>query len=107
SALGHATLEECPVGDACRDPTTWSAALETHFAMLATRCRTISTTTRRNARNNWRVLFRAAAAHGLLAAPLPPRLLSRPRRRSFESQQRQNAPHQTNYRLQNRPRPFG
>ena len=77
-ALGHASPEQCPVDAACREEATWAKALETHFATLETQGRTISAVTRRNTRNNLRVVLTAAEAHGLLTAPLPPRLLARP-----------------------------
>src|SRR4051794_12188517 len=78
TALGHASPEQCPVADACREEARWLQALETHFATLTGQGRTISGTTRRNTRNNLRVLFRQAEAHGLLQVPLPSRLLPRP-----------------------------
>src|SRR5262247_1943773 len=74
-ALGHATLAQCPVDAACRDPATWTPLLETHFQALETQGRTISAETRRNTRNNLRVVFRQAEEHRLLPAPLPARLL--------------------------------
>ena len=52
AALGHPALEQCPVGDACRDPQAWTAALETHFAALTAQGRAVSASTRRNTRNN-------------------------------------------------------
>jgi hypothetical protein len=107
SALGETTPDHSSVGEACRDPTAWAAALETHWRTLEAQGRTISAITRRNTRNNLRVLFRAAEAHGLLQVPLPPRLLTKPRRMSFESQQRRTAPYQTTYHVQDGPRRFG
>ena len=106
-ALGHASLEACPVGDACLDPATWRAALETHFQALEAQGRAISAATRRNTRNNLRVVFRLAEDSGLLAAPLPPRLLMKRKRDDFALQQRQTAPYQTTYHIADSPRHFG
>jgi integrase len=107
TALGQPSLEQCPVDAACREPATWAQALEDHFRVLTAQGRTISAATRRNTRNNLRVVFRLAEAHGLLAAPLPPRLLSKPRRGVFERQQRETSPYQTTYSPQTGPRYFG
>jgi integrase len=98
SALGYASPDQCPVGDACRDPATWGPALETHFAALTAQGRTISAVTRRNTRNNLRVLFRLAEAHGLLTAPLPPRLLKAPQREGWRRAQRGTTPYPETYR---------
>jgi hypothetical protein len=106
AALGQGTLEACPVEGACQDPATWTATLEAHFRALETQGRAISAATRRNTRNNCRVLFRLAEAHGLLQAPLPPRLLTKPRRKSIERQQRATAPYQTISHPQTGPRCF-
>jgi hypothetical protein len=97
AALGAASPEQCPVDTACRDPGAWAAALETHFQALETQGRTISAVTRRNTRNNLRVLFRQAEAHGLLPAPLPPRLLARTVREPWRRQQRATAPYPATY----------
>jgi hypothetical protein len=100
TALGHASPEQCSVDAACREPATWTDALETHFQALEAQGRTISAVSRRNTRNNLRVVFRLAAAHGLLTAPLPPRLLTSRGRRLFLRQQQETAPYQTTYRQQ-------
>jgi hypothetical protein len=107
AALGAATLGECQVDAACRDPAAWTHALETHFTTLTAQGKTITATTRRNTRNNLRVVFRQAEACGLLAEPLPARLLTKPRRRVFQHQQRETAPYQSTYRPQTGPRRFG
>ena len=107
AALGQTSLDECPVDAACRDPATWTAALETHFAWLEAQGRTISAVTRRNTRHNLRVVFRLAEASGLLTQPLPPRLLTKPKRDDFRRQQRATAPYQSTYRPQTGPRRFG
>jgi hypothetical protein len=105
-ALGQSTPEECPL-DSCRDPTTWTVALETHFQAIEAQGRTISAATRRNTRNNLRVIFRLAAAHSLLDKPLPQRLLTKPKRVDFQHQQWATAPYQTTYHPQTGPRYFG
>jgi hypothetical protein len=74
-ALGHGSIDVALVDDACRDPARWTKALETHFATLEAAGQVVSPITRRNTRNNLRAVFRAAEAQGLLAAPLPSRLL--------------------------------
>jgi integrase len=107
SALGTPSLDACPVDAACRDPVIWTDTLEAHFQALTAQGRTISAATRRNTRNNLRVLFRLAETHGLLTAPLPPRLLMKRKRDDFALQQRQTAPYQTTYHIQGSPRHFG
>ena len=107
AALGAASLDECQVEGACRDPAAWTQALETHFQTLTAQGKTISATTRRNTRNNLRVVFRQAEAGGLLAAPLPARLLTKPRRRVFKRQQRETALYQSTYCPPTGPRRFG
>ena len=37
SALGQTTPDQYPMGEACRDPPTWAAALETHLRALRRR----------------------------------------------------------------------
>lgn len=98
-ALGAVSPEACTVDAACLDPATWAKALETHFATLETQGRTISAVTRRNTRNNLRVLFRQAEANGLLGKPLPPRLLPvRPNLEAFRRQQLATNPYPETYR---------
>ena len=97
-ALGHASPEQCPLDAARREEARWLPALETHFATLETQGRTISAVTRRNTRNNLRVLLRAAEVHELLTTPLPSRLLATPgNREDFRRQQRATAPYKTTY----------
>ena len=75
-ALGHpAGADVAPVDEACRDPDRWTAALDTHFTKLEAKGQVVSAVTRRNTRNNVRYVFRTAEAQGLLASPLPSRLL--------------------------------
>ena len=107
NALGYPSLEQCPVGDACRDPEAWAAALDTHFATLTTQGRTLSPESRRNVRNELRVVFRQAEAYGLLTAPLPPVLLAKPQRLGFTRQQLETAPYQETYRPTTGPRRYG
>ena len=97
SALGYGSPDQCPVGDACRDPATWGQALETHFAQLETQGRTISAVTRRNTRNNLRVIFRLAEASELLGTSLPARLLTKPQLDDWRRQQLATAPYPTTY----------
>ena len=102
-ALGHADAEACPADVALRQEATWAKALEDHWrtletGTLETKGRTISAYTRRNVRNDIRKIFKLAAAHGLLTAPLPSRLLPRPAtREAFRRQQRATAPYKTTY----------
>jgi hypothetical protein len=107
TALGHPSLAQCPVDVACRDPGTWLAALETHFAALTAQGRTISGATARNTRHNVRTVFRLAEAHGLLKEPLPSQLLPRPRRDRFLRQQALTTPYASTYRPQTGPRHYG
>jgi hypothetical protein len=98
AALGQPSLEQCPVDAACRDPARWDAALEAHFATLTAQGRTISAVTRRNTRNNLRLVFRLAAAHGLMpGVHLPPALLRKPPRRAFRRQIQATSPYKTTY----------
>jgi integrase len=106
-ALGHPDLDQCPMGDACRDPATWAEALEAHFQALAAQGRSISTFTRRNTRNDLRVIFRLAETHGLLEAPLPERLLMKRQRDAFALQQRATAPYQRTYHVHDSPYRYG
>ena len=105
-ALGHPSLEACPIEGACGDPATVAATLETYFQALAAQGRTLSAVTRRNSRHNIRVVLRLAEAHGLLKTPLPPRVLTTTRRRDFLRQQRATAPYQTTYHPQDSPRHY-
>jgi hypothetical protein len=97
-ALGHPCPDQCPVDPALRDEATWSTKLDTHFAALTAQGRTMSGKTRSNTRNNLRVLFRAAEAQGLLAAPLPPVLIHKHQRTALEASWRETAPYQSSYR---------
>ena len=106
-ALGHPDPAQCPVDAACQDPATWAAALETHFQALETQGRAIRASTRRNTRNNLRLVFRQAAAHGLLTQALPPVLFPRPKRPAFLETHRASAPYQTTYRSPVGPRYYG
>jgi hypothetical protein len=107
AALGAGTLEQCPVTDACRDPATWGATLDAHFQALTARGGVVSAHTRRNTRNNLRTVLRLAAAHGLLAAPPPAPLLTKPPRVAFQRQARATAPYQSTYHPGAGPRRYG
>ena len=107
AALGYERLDACPVDDACREEATWNARLEAHFQTQAQAGRRVSASTRRNTRNNLRVLFRHAEAHGLLAAPLPPQILTKAKRVAFQETQRATNPYQSTYYVQTGPRRFG
>jgi hypothetical protein len=107
AALGQASPEQCSVDDTCRDPATWTTLLESHFQALAAQGRAISAATRRNTRNNLRVVFRLAEDSGLLTAPLPSRLLDKPRREVFRLQAHATAPYRETYRPQSTPRHYG
>jgi hypothetical protein len=107
AALGQPSLELADVDAACRDEATWAEALDAHFTALTAQGRTISAATRRNTRNDLRVLFRQAEAHGLLTAPMPLRLLTKGGREDFVREQRATSPYQTTYYVQNGPRRFG
>jgi hypothetical protein len=106
-ALGQPGLDQASVEGACRDPAAWTAALETHFQALEAQGKTIRAATRRNTRNNLRVVFRLAEAQGLLAALLPSPLLTKTKRRVFMRQQRETALYQSTYAPQTGPRRFG
>jgi hypothetical protein len=106
-ALGHASPEQCPVDDACREPDTWLAALESHFQTLTAQGKAISAETRRNTKNNLRVAFRLAESQGLLAAPLPVPLLKGRGRWAFQQQRTKTAPYQASYQPTTSPRRWG
>jgi hypothetical protein len=97
AALGHDSPEQCPLDSACRDPATWATALDTHFATLEKEGRTISAVTRRNTRNNLRVVFRLAEVHRLLETALPTPLLATPSRTPWRRQQFATSPYRTTY----------
>jgi hypothetical protein len=99
AALGQTTPDQYPVDAACREEATWAAALEDHFQALETQGRRISAITRRNTRNNLRVLLRAAEGHRLLEQPLPPRLLAPTKQReTFRLEQQKASPYLKSYR---------
>jgi hypothetical protein len=106
-ALGHTSPEECQVGKDGLDPTTWTDALETHFCALEARGRQVSAATRRNTRNNLRVLFRLANEHDVLAAPMSPRLFTKSTRRDFIRQHWASTPYPSTYRPTIGPRRYG
>ena len=108
TALGYGSPDQCPVDAALREETTWLPKLEAYWHTLETPQRSISAKNRSNMRNKLRVLFRAAAAHALLTAPLPPRLLTKlPQRDAFLRQQQQTSPYQTTYRSHDGPHRYG
>jgi integrase len=107
AALGYDTLEACVVEEVCREEATWSTALETHFRTLTAQGLQVSAGTRRNTRNNLRVLFRHAEAHGLLQQPLPVPLLTKAKRVAFQETQRATNPYQSTYYVKTGPRRFG
>jgi hypothetical protein len=107
AALGKPSLDECQVDAACREEATWAHALETHWRTLGAQGKTISAYTRRNTRNDLRVIFRRAEQCGLLAGPLPAPLLAKPRREAFRRQARETAPYQEIYYPQGGSRYYG
>jgi hypothetical protein len=107
AALGYDTLEACVVEEVCREEATWSTALETHFRTLTAQGLQVSAGTRRNTRNNLRVIFRQAEAHGLLAESLPPQILTKAKRVAFQETQRATNPYQSTYYVKTGPRRFG
>jgi site-specific recombinase XerD len=107
AALGHDSPATCALDVATRDIDAWLAALETHFQALTAQGRSISAATRRNTRNNIRVLFRLAETQGLLQAPLPVRLLAKPKREAYQRQHRETALYQSTYHPTIGPRDYG
>jgi integrase len=97
TALGYATLEACPVDEACRRETSWLASLEAHFDAHPPAGKTISAYTRRNTRSDLRTIFRLASAHGLLAEPLLPTLLTPTTRHAFEREHKATSPYKGSY----------
>ena len=106
-ALGYPDPAQCPLDAACQDPATWAPLLAGHFARLETQGRPVGGSTRSNTRNNLRLVFRQAEAHGLLTQALPPVLFPRPKRPAFKITQHASAPYQTTYRSQVGPRYYG
>jgi hypothetical protein len=94
-------LETCQVGESCRHETSWLAALEASFDAASTPEKPISEYTRRNTRFELRNLFALAEAHGLLAEPLPPTLLTPITRMAFEREQRATSPYRSSYKYSN------
>ena len=105
-ALGSPSMEDCQVDTARLKEATWGEALDAHFQLLATQGRMISGGNRRNMKSNLRTVFRLAEAHGLLAAPLPLVLLTKPRRAAFEREQRATAPYRSTYHPTTGPRRY-
>ena len=93
-ALGYPTLERCPVGEACRDPARWTAAMKTYFATQREQGKTMTAHNCDNILTDLRGLLKLADAQGLLTAPLPVPLLTASRRRAFERQRRGTSPYQ-------------
>jgi hypothetical protein len=107
-ALGYASLDVCPVDDICRLGETWLKALEAHFAALTAQGTPKSSKTRSNTRNHIRVIFRAAAAQGLIVAPPPLPALVKPQlRETFKAQQLATAPYRSSYHPTTSPRRYG
>jgi integrase len=106
AALGYQGLDDATVDDACRDPLRWTAALDARYRHLEAQGRVISVVSRRNNGSNLRLVFRVAGEQGLLAAPLPQPLLTKPRRVDFQRAQRATAPYQSTYHPQG-PRRYG
>ena len=97
-ALGYPTLESAPVGEACRDPARWTAAMKTYFATQREQGRTMTAHNCDNILTDLRWLLKLADAQGLLTAPLPvPLLTTSTRRRAFERQKRGTSPYQDTY----------
>ena len=82
-ALGYPTLESCPVGEACRDPARWTAAMKTYFATRRSEGKTMTAHNCDNILTDLRGLFKLAEAQGLLTTPLPVRLLTSSTRRAW------------------------
>jgi hypothetical protein len=97
-ALGYAGLDVAPVDETCKDPAHWTSTLESYFDTLEAGGQTISALTRRNSRNNLRVVFRAAETQGLLPTRLPSRLLQPPTRTEFERLRGATTPYPATYR---------
>ena len=98
-ALGYPTLDQCPVGEACRDPDQWTAAMKTYFATLREQGRAMTAKNCDNILTDLRWFFRLADAQGLLTAPLPVPLLttSARGRRAFDRQRQGTSPYQDTY----------
>ena len=106
-ALGHTSLDACPVAWALREEATLATELEDHWRAMENKGRPAGASTRRNTRNNIRKVFTLADAHGLLAKPLPPVLLAPTTRQDFQRAQIATAPYQATYRPQLGSRYFG
>jgi hypothetical protein len=97
-ALGYPTLDRCPVGDICRDPTQWTAKLKTYFATRRAEGHTMTAHNCDNILTDVRSFFKLADAEGLLSVPLPvPLLRPTATRKAFERQQRGTSPYQGTY----------
>ena len=98
-ALGYPTLESAPVGEACRDPAQWTAAMKTYFAQQREQGRSMTAHNCDNILSDLRWLLKLADAQGLLTAPLPVPLLttSGRGRKAFDLQRRGTSPYQDTY----------
>jgi hypothetical protein len=106
-ALGHASLEACPVDAALAKEDTWRQKLDTYFAAIIAGGKKLSAHTMGETRTNIRAVFHLAEAHALLAAPLPPTLLTRPKREDYWRQRRAMSPVYARFHPQNSPRHYG
>ena len=98
-ALGYPTLESAPVGEACRDPARWTAAMKTYFVTQREQGRTMSAHNCDNILTDLRGLLKLADAQGLLTAPLPvPLLRPTSTRQEFVRQKRGASLYQDTYR---------
>ena len=93
TALGSPSLETCAVETAYREEATWLGRLEDHFDARTAAGHPVSAYTRRNTKSELRGLFRLAAAHGLLPAPLPPALLKATTRQDFARELGKTSPY--------------
>ena len=97
-ALGYAALDQCPVGDICRNPAQWTAAMHTYVATRREQGRTMTAHNRDNILTDLRSFFKLADTQGLLTAPLPvPLLRPTTTRLEYQRQQRGASPYQGTY----------
>ena len=106
-AMGHASLEACPVDAALGHEDTWRKDLDAYFAAIIAGGKKLSAHTMGETRTNIRSVFHLAEVHGFLAAPLPLALLTRPRDEVYWRQRRAMSPVYARFHPQNSPRHYG
>jgi hypothetical protein len=109
TALGPESPAQCPGDPAGLDLVPWAAALEDHWRLedakrTAQNKAPVSAASRRNTRNNLRLLLREAKTHGLLTPPVVVPLRARKHRLTWIREQRETSPYKGTFDRRGRQR---